>query len=155
VSKWTLHFINTCHFCHIYCPHPHGNTVVSVPITTVLPMTLSPSRDITVTFIPITMVLLQIYRCPHPHAALYFAAKSIGTFAKSKDTEIWPRGTSRPGLEDYITTKDNAIWDDMHITRQMARQWIYLWTESSFCLWRLGSLCWLRCCNLTSTILLT
>jgi len=28
--------------CHIYRPHPHGITVVSVPITTVLPLTLSP-----------------------------------------------------------------------------------------------------------------
>jgi len=29
-------------FCHIYHPHPCGITMVSVPITTVLPLTLSP-----------------------------------------------------------------------------------------------------------------
>ena len=34
--------MNTCYFCHIYRPHPHDITVVSVPITTVLPLTLSP-----------------------------------------------------------------------------------------------------------------
>jgi len=41
-------------FCHIYRPHPHSNTMVSVPITVVLSQ------------------LPQIYRCPYPHAALYF-----------------------------------------------------------------------------------
>jgi len=40
-------------FCHIYRPHPHGITVVSVPITTVLPLTLSPFP--------------RYYRSFHPH----------------------------------------------------------------------------------------
>ena len=44
-------------FCHIYRPHPHGITVVSVPITTVLPLTLSP--------------FLQYYRNFRPHYCGY------------------------------------------------------------------------------------
>jgi len=63
-----IFLMNTCHFCHIYRPHPHGNTMVSVPITMVLPLTLSPfpryyrnfrphPHGITVVSVPITMVL--------------------------------------------------------------------------------------------------
>jgi len=44
-------------FCHIYRPHPHGDTVVCIPITTVLPLTLSPFPRYN-------------FR-PHPNAALY------------------------------------------------------------------------------------
>ena len=56
-------------FCHIYRPDPHGITMVSVPTTTVLPLTLSPfpwyyhglcshHHGFTVDFIPIPAVLL-------------------------------------------------------------------------------------------------
>ena len=47
-------------FCHIYRPHPHGITVVSVPITTVLPSIYPHSRGITATFVPFTAVPIHM-----------------------------------------------------------------------------------------------
>jgi len=60
-----LHFhYHLSFFCHIYRPHPHGITVVSVPITTVLPSTLSP-------FLP------RYYRNFRPHFYRIFTAVPI------------------------------------------------------------------------------
>ena len=41
MSQWTFS-LPLVIFCHIYRPHPHGITVVSDPITTILSLTLSP-----------------------------------------------------------------------------------------------------------------
>jgi len=50
--KMNATFSLSLHFCHIHRPHPHGITVVSVPITTVLPLTLSPFPQYYRNFIP-------------------------------------------------------------------------------------------------------
>ena len=66
-------------FCPIYRPHPHGITVVSVPITTVLPLTLSPFQRYYRNFRPhyrgFTAVTADL-PLSHPHAALYVQCRT-------------------------------------------------------------------------------
>ena len=89
-------------FCHIYRPHPHGITVVSVPITTVLPLTLSP--------------FLWYYRNFRPHYRGYrgFTAVPIPMQLSSSEFQNWKLAmssvvTSLPGrhsatLVSFATT---------------------------------------------------
>jgi len=66
-------------FVTFIVPVPMGITVVSVTITMVLPLTLSPFPRYYHKFVPITAVLPRIYRCPHPHAALYLHSFTRGS----------------------------------------------------------------------------
>ena len=105
VSKWTLHL------------HYHLSFFVTfiVPIPMVLPWSLSPSPrfyrwlylhscGITANFVPITAVLPrlpQIYRCPHPHAALslgghvWCEVRSLVSQQLSAVAHVWCTGKQK------------------------------------------------------------
>ena len=74
--KMNATFSLSLHFCHIHRPHPHGITVVSVPITTVLPLTLSPFPQYYHNFRPhyrgFTAVTADLPLSPSPCSSYYY-----------------------------------------------------------------------------------
>ena len=127
------------------CPHTHGITAVSITISTVLPLTLSPSRGITVTFVPITAVLLRLprfYRCPHPHAALYAAVLLLQCYLCNAGEGQWC--TAHSNASQSVVTSGIAarLWSWPRLIRcswphprwhcQVRLPFLFCWSGAAF-----------------------